>query len=141
MWRFIQADELHHYGVKGMKWGVHRSKEELASARKRVDNTTNHGIIKLTIYGHKCAPKQASPNSIIDHVDHTGKINSRSLYDERGQKHKDIHTTSHGNSKHHNFGKNGEHVVLYKWNDDGSLKEKIHRELTTQERKEHKDIL
>lgn len=28
--------ELYHYGVKGMKWGVRRSPEELARAAKRV---------------------------------------------------------------------------------------------------------
>ena len=29
---FVANDELQHYGVKGMKWGVHRARKKLASA-------------------------------------------------------------------------------------------------------------
>ena len=31
--------ELKHHGIKGMKWGVRRTEEELARARSHVNNT------------------------------------------------------------------------------------------------------
>lgn len=33
--------ELQHHGIKGMKWGVRRSEEELQRARGRVDSASN----------------------------------------------------------------------------------------------------
>lgn len=33
----MMDDELKHYGIKGMKWGVRRSKEELNKSRKNKD--------------------------------------------------------------------------------------------------------
>lgn len=29
MWKYTYQDELYHYGVKGMKWGVIRTAEQL----------------------------------------------------------------------------------------------------------------
>lgn len=130
---------LYHYGVKGMKWGIRRTKEELAKARKARE--TNHSISKTTISGHKPTPKQSTPNSVTDHISHDGSVDVRTFYDETGAKSKDIHTTDHGNPKHHVFGKHGEHVVMYEWNEDGTNKSKIKRDLTPEERKENKDIL
>ena len=44
---------LMHYGVKGMKWGVRRTPEELGHKPKQmVEKTTEPGIIKTTVYGH-----------------------------------------------------------------------------------------
>ncbi len=53
---------LMHYGVKGMKWGVRRTPEELGHKPKQmVEKTTEPGIIKTTVYGHSATPKQAAP--------------------------------------------------------------------------------
>lgn len=138
MWQYTYANELYHYGVKGMKWGVRRTPEQLGHRKKAsADNRTE--IAKIS--GHSPTPKKSKANSIMDHVSESGKTDVRTFYGPDGMKEKDIHTTSHGNPKTHNFGKNGEHVVLYEWHDDGHVKNKIRRELTDQERKENEDIL
>jgi hypothetical protein len=49
---------LMHYGVKGMKWGVRRTPEELGHKPKQmVEKTTEPGIIKTTVYWHSATPK------------------------------------------------------------------------------------
>lgn len=125
--------ELYHYGVKGMKWGVRRTREQLKQARTVAQ--------KSVVQGHKPTPKTSSPNSVMDHVSRTGEVDVRTFYDELGLKAKDIHTTDHGNPKQHGYGQCGEHVVEYEWNSDGSIKTKTRRELTESERKENSDIL
>lgn len=78
---------LMHYGVKGMKWGVRRTPEELGHKPKQmVEKTIEPGIIKTTVYGHSATPKQAAPNFIADHVRDDGKVDVRSFYDEDGWK-------------------------------------------------------
>lgn len=133
---------LKHYGVKGMKWGVRRTPEELGHKPKSiVEKAEKPGIIKITVYGHSATPKQSAPNSITDHIGNDGKVDVRSFYDKYGWKAKDIHLSDHGNPKQHPFGEHGEHIDLYEWNDDGSLKRIERREITDDERKENKDIL
>ena len=112
-----------------------------AKPKQMVEKTTEPGIIKTTVYGHSATPKQAAPNSIADHVRDDGKVDVRSFYDEDGWKAKDIHLSNHGNPKHHSFGEHGEHIDLYEWNEDGSVKRIERRELTDDERKENEDIL
>lgn len=41
--------ELRHYGVKGMKWGVRRSKEELAYNKNSVITAVNRKGIKVKL--------------------------------------------------------------------------------------------
>lgn len=129
---------LMHYGVKGMKWGVRRTPEELARAREGVEKTDKAGIIKTTISGHSSTPKQAAPNSIVDHVGKDGKIDVRTFYDSKGRKAVDIHTTDHGHPKQHD---EIPHAHEYQWNDDMSSSERTTRPLTDKERRENEDIL
>lgn len=56
-------------------------------------------------------------------------------------KRREVHTTDHGNSGQHPYGKNGEHVHIYAWDTDGRLKKRIVREVYETERKENGDIL
>lgn len=108
-----------------------------------VDKTGGSGIIKpdKVILGHAATPKKYKSDAVIDHIDYNGKVNVRSFYTDNSMKSKDIHTTNHGNPKNHNYGEHGEHVHEYEWNENGTLKNKTTRELTTEERKENGDIL
>lgn len=133
-------DYLAHYGVKGMKWGVRRTPEQLGH-KPTVAKTDKSGIIKTTITGHKPAPMTGTPNSVVDHVARDGGVDSRSYYDKDGYKIRDVHTTSHKNPKQHAYGANGEHAHDYYWDEKGILKGRSVRELTSEERKENKDIL
>lgn len=130
---------LLHYGVKGMKWGVRRTPEELGHKPKStVAKTDKPGIIKTTVSDHRSIPKHSTPNSILDNTDENGNVKSRSFYDENGLKSKEIHTTDHGNSKKHPI---VPHAHDYTWDAETGKSHRTDRELTDEERKENEDIL
>lgn len=107
------------------------------------DANNENAIIKATktIKGHKSTPKKSTPGAVIDHIRADNIVDKRSFYGDDGMKNKDIHTSDHGNPKTHSYGSNGEHAHDYEWDASEKLKNKTTRELTTEERKENKDIL
>lgn len=136
-------DCLLHHGIKGQKWGVRRTPEELAKVRTEpVETGEESAIMERAIFrGHSATPKRGRPDSIADHISDDGTVDVRTFYGEDGMKEHDIHTTDHGHPKQHPYGEHGEHVEIYEWNEDGSLRSITRRELTDEERKENGDIL
>ena len=138
-WKKIFADDGSKDELKAIKTLLlsHVVSEEILA------NVVKSVTIKptKTISGHSSTPKEAEPNDIIDHMREDGTVDARGFYGDDGMKKKDIHTTDHGNPKHHTYGEHGEHGHDYEWNEDGSLKEKTTRELREDERKENGDIL
>lgn len=134
------GDSLCHYGVKGMKWGVRRTPEELGH-KPRVAKAQKSDRIRITIYGHGDSKRSGTPNSVVDHVGKSGKVEKRTYYDGTGVKSFEVHATDHHNRRRHPFGEHGEHGHDFAWNDDGTAKPHPARELTKKERKENQDIL
>lgn len=57
---YYPTDELHHYGVIGMRWGVRRSKKELARAQNASER--DKALSKLNKHREKAANKVNSLN-------------------------------------------------------------------------------
>lgn len=131
--------ELYHYGVKGMKWGVRRTPEQLGH-KKRLKKSQKRDTIKVT--GHAATSKRGIPHSVVDRVSNAGVVTGRSFYDKNGWKTMEIHTDNHGNPKKHPYGKHGEHIHYYEWDyETGNLPKKRVDDIPDNVRKENEDIL
>ena len=80
--------------------------------------------------------------TIVDHVTSDSSVKTRAFYDGDGWKVKEIHTTDHGNPKHHSYGRHGEHVHYYEWDHEtGKQISNKQEEIPPDLRKENDDIL
>lgn len=92
----LSENGLLHYGVKGMKWGIRRTKEELKYNKSSVVATVNRKGIKVQIggktltcrmsdhAGDQAASRNVSKKDIIDAISkplHTGNI----VYDSKNR--------------------------------------------------------
>lgn len=92
---------------------------------------------------HPTVPKQYKPHAIVETktMRKNGTVQiDRSIYNADAKLEKQIHSSHHNRPKQHPYGNNGEHTHDYVWDGD-KIMERIDRNLTKTERKEHGDIL
>lgn len=128
---------LAHHGVKGQKWGVRNGPPYPLDKSKKSGR-----IVTKTIKGHAGPTKQDEPDSVVDHISSDGKVKTRAFYDGDGWKVSEIHTSDHGNPKHHSYGSHGEHIHYYEWDrETGKRISSTQEEIPEDLRKENDDIL
>ena len=117
---------------------------ELATKRAELDKAVKSGkmvsVSGVTV-GHTPPGKAGEPNSVVQHNATNGDVLGRTYYDDRGYKVKDVHFTNHKQPDKHPYGKKGEHVHDFVFDDDGKFISRTTRELTNNEREENLDIL
>jgi len=91
---------------------------------------------------HYKIPKKYKPFAVIETTESKKGITyvNRTVYDSQGKMVKQIHSGDHGNHLKHPFGKKGEHVHDYVWENDKLVK-RTTREIIEIERKENGDLL
>lgn len=98
-------------------------------------------IIPTTITTDRYSPKvKGEPNSVIQYYTQKSKQVNRDFYDSNGWLAKQIHAGSHGNIKLHPFGDDGEHMHIWKYEDE-KIVDRRAVEIPKHERIENKDIL
>lgn len=94
--------------------------------------------------GKVSIPAKYKPYAVIEtktaYRNGTVQVN-RSIYDGAGMMKTQIHSGPHNRPKFHVYGAHGEHAHDYYWNEEGTRKNRVDRNLSEKERKEHKDIL
>ena len=127
-WLF-NGNFIEHHGIKGQKWGVRNGPPYPLEKS-----------VKQTIIKAKHISLDGPPNAVIERANKNGGID-RNYYDENGKQTKQISNHNHGNPKHHDYGKHGEHAHDYIYDENGNLVDRTIRELSDKERKENDDIL
>lgn len=115
--------------------GENPALERWLSPRVPLTNAVGRPIIKVDR-----VLLTGQPNTITQKESSKGGI-ERNYYNSSGKQFKQISNNDHGNPKLHAYGKHGEHVHDYIYDDDGKLIDRPMRALTKEERSENDDIL
>lgn len=94
--------------------------------------------------GKVSIPRQYYPNAVIETQTEfkNGTIQiDRTIYDAEGVMVKQIHSGDHNRPDKHPYGDHGEHAHDYIWDDSEKHPNRDTRDITPQERIEHKDLL
>ncbi len=149
---WTDGTELYHYGIPGMKWGVRRYQNEdgtytdLGKLRRRATKQINQIIASVDYrtlksnITHDSNPKKYTANGVIDRISKYGGIETRSYYDNKGNKVLELTTHGHGNPKHHRYGKQGEHAHFIFRDKEGRQLARVGIELTSTLRKEYNKL-
>lgn len=79
MWRYHYSSELYHHGIKGQKWGVRRTPEQLGHSKNSVTNSSaNSTIVSNAIASGEVSLKVNSGNQKKHIKDADGYIEGRS---------------------------------------------------------------
>lgn len=93
--------------------------------------------------GKVSPPRVLKPNAVLEtqtvYKNGTTQID-RTIYDENGVMRIQIHSGPHNRPDQHLYGRHGEHVHDYVWDEHGKLKDRVSRELSEAEKKEHADL-
>ena len=121
---------------------INAQKRAAYAARNLSTDSGKGAIIKIDkVISDHSIPKQAEPNTVIDHLGKDHKVETRTFYGENGFKKKEITNHDHGFPAKHPYGQHGEHAHDYEWDETGRIKNRTTREITQEERKENRDIL
>ena len=90
---------------------------------------------------HPHLDRTYKPNAVVDSTSRHGEQKDRTVYDENGLMMIQVHGGNHGQPKNHPYGIYGEHIHDFLWDAEGKLVNKTTRNLTDEERKQHRNIL
>ena len=152
-------NQLYEYAKFSNKMGLKQQRQRIYSDMKGRVLPRDNSIVKYqkirynkdgniiatddwTKKEHVKIPGKYRQNAVIETMEEKSgvKYKNRTIYDRKGHMVKQIHSGNHGNKKIHNYGENGEHVHIYRW-EKGRIKKRYTREMNQIERKEHGDLL
>lgn len=159
-WREKERDFLAQTGLKRQSareqvagFGRSQAARATAAGKKELEKYTSYrynkdGTIIVTDDWKNrkkpSIPRQYKPYAVIETQTKykNGAVQvDRTLYGSTGVMDTQIHSGPHNRPNKHPFGTKGEHGHTYRWAEDGTIIDRAPRELTSQERKEHADIL